>query len=69
MSLGKFFSNNGTKVIGAATTVVGVLGAVDPTVLAAALGPKGTAYAAALMGILTIIRGVQNTQNQTPPPK
>jgi hypothetical protein len=63
-----WWSNHGTKIIGAATTAVGVLGAVDPNVLGAALGPKGTAYAAALAGILTIIRGVQNTNAQNPPP-
>lgn len=64
-----FWKSHGTKIIGAATTAVGVLGAVDPNVLGAALGPKGTAYAAALAGILTIIRGVQNTNAQSVPPR
>lgn len=63
-----WWKNHGTKIIGAATTAVGVLGAVDPAVLADALGPKGTSYAAALAGILTIIRGVQNTNAQKQPP-
>lgn len=62
-----WWTNHGTKIIGAATTAVGVLGAVDPAVLGAALGPKGTSYAAALAGILTILRGVQNTNAQKSP--
>ena len=62
-----WWKNHGTKIIGGATTVVGVLGTVDPAVLASALGPKGVSYATAVAGILTILRGVQNTNAQRPP--
>jgi len=61
------FSNHGTKILGAATTVAGVLGAIDPTVLAQTIGPKGVNYVAGFLGILTILRGFQNSANQPPP--
>lgn len=61
------FKDHGTKLLGGLTTVVGVLGAIDPTVLATTLGPKGMAYATALAGFLTILKGVQNTNAQKPP--
>lgn len=62
-----WWASHGTKIIGATTAAVGVLGTVDPTVLAAALGPKGVSYATAVAGILTILRGIQNTNAQKPP--
>lgn len=63
-----WFKSHGTKIIGGATTALGVLGAVDPNVLAGVLGPQGMAYVAAVGGLLTILRGFQNSANQTPPP-
>lgn len=60
------FSNHGTKLIGAATTIVGALGALDPTVLVDTFGQKGVAGLTAFAGILTILRGFQNSANQQP---
>lgn len=60
------FSNHGTKLLGAATTIVGALGALDPTVLADTFGQKGLAGLTAFAGILTILRGFSNSANQPP---
>lgn len=66
-----FLRDHGTKLLGGLTTAVGVLGTVDPAVLNDALGQKGVSYLAGIAGILTILRGFQNTANQqqTPAPK
>lgn len=61
------FKDHGTKILGGLTTALGVLGTVDPTVLAGALGPKGMSYVTAVAGILTVLRGVQNTNAQNTP--
>jgi len=60
------FATPGTKLLGTATAVIGVLGTVDPTALAAAIGPRGVAGLTAFAGILTILRGFQNSANQPP---
>ena len=62
------FKKHGTKLLGAATTVAGVVGAIDPLVLNEMLGPKGVSYLTGFMGILTILRGFQNSANQQPQP-
>lgn len=58
------FKDHGTKVIGGLTTLVGLLGAVDPAVLQATIGDKGMSYVVGVAGILTILRGFQNSKNQ-----
>lgn len=60
------FSNHGTKLLGTATTIVGALGALDPTVLADTFGQKGVGVLTGIAGILTILRGFQNSANQPP---
>lgn len=60
------FSNHGTKLLGGLTTIVGALGTVDPTVLTDTFGQKGVAALTGIAGILTILRGFQNSANQTP---
>lgn len=60
------FKDHGTKLIGGLTTLVGLLGAVDPVVLQSAIGEKGVGYVVGAAGILTILRGFQNSKNQTP---
>ena len=62
----KLFKDHGTKVLGAATAVANVLAATDPAVLYQAIGPKGMNYVGAFLGFLTILRGIQNTNNQPP---
>jgi len=59
------FKDHGTKILGAVTTLIGALSASEPTLLIAALGQKGVSYLMALSGILTILRGLQNTKNQS----
>jgi hypothetical protein len=59
-----WWRDHGTKILGAATAATQVIQATDPTVLAAAIGPKGLNYVGAFLGIMTIIRGVQNTNAQ-----
>ena len=56
-----WWKDHGTKLLGAATAVTQVVQATDPLVLAAAIGPKGLNYLGAFLGIMTIVRGVQNT--------
>jgi hypothetical protein len=60
------FKNHATKLLGTLTAVVGALGAVDPTVLTGALGEKGIGVLTGVAGILTILRGFQNSANQPP---
>lgn len=56
-----WWKDHGTKILGAATAATQVIQATDPTVLATAIGPQGLNYVGAFLGIMTIIRGVQNT--------
>lgn len=60
--------DHGTKLIGGLTTAVGVVGSLDPTVLQSLIGANGMSYFTALAGILTILRGFQNTKTQVQPP-
>lgn len=65
-----WFKRNGTKALGSATAAIGVLSAVEPAVLTTILGPQGPSYVMAAAGILTLLRGFQNTANinaQNPP--
>lgn len=59
----KLWQNHGTKIIGGAVTVLGTVAAVDPA-LVTALGPKAQAVAVIAGGLLTILRGIQNTKKQ-----
>lgn len=61
-----WWKDHGTKILGAATAATQVIQATDPTVLAAAIGPKGLNYVGAFLGIMTILRGVQNTKSLAP---
>lgn len=61
--------DHGTKVLGTATAIVGMLGTVDPTVLTGAIGQKGVGVLTGIAGILTILRGFQNSANQSQSPK
>lgn len=66
--MSSFFGDHGTKILGGATVLANVITATDPAVLQQAIGPKGMNYVGAFLGFLTILRGLQNSQNQTPPP-
>lgn len=61
------FKNHATKLLGTATAIVGMLGTVDPTALTDAIGQKGVGVLTGIAGILTILRGFQNSANQPPP--
>lgn len=61
-----WWKDHGTKLLGAATAATQVIQATDPTVLAAAIGPKGLNYVGAFLGFMTVLRGFQNTANQQP---
>lgn len=61
------FNDHGTKILGGATVLANVLTATDPTVLAAAIGPKGMNYVGAFLGFLTILKGIQNSSQQQQP--
>lgn len=63
-----FFGDHGTKILGGATVLANVVMATDPAVLQQAIGPKGMNYVGAFLGFLTILRGLQNSQNQQSPP-
>lgn len=58
-----WFKNHGTKALGTATAVVGVLGGVNPAVVP----PSWAPWIMALAGLATIGRGFQNTANNQPP--
>lgn len=60
------FNDHGTKLLGSVTALLGALGTVDPTLLVGAIGQKGVAGLTAFAGILTILRGFQNSANQPP---
>ncbi len=64
----KLFADHGTKLIGSLTAAVGVLGAMDPAVITGLFGQNGMSYVATVAGILTILRGFQNTKAAPPPP-
>ncbi len=59
-------SNHGTKLIGAAMTIVGAVAAADP----ATLGKYGPAIIMIAGGLLTVLRGFQNSSSTPilPPP-
>lgn len=63
-----FFGDHGTKILGGATVLANVITATDPMVLQQAIGSKGMNYVGAFLGFLTILRGLQNSQNQQNPP-
>lgn len=55
------FANHGTKIIGAVSTVIGVAATLTPEQLTALFGPQAPSVAMTVMGILTIMRGFQNS--------
>ena len=60
-------ANHGTKLIGAAITICGIVAAADPKLM----GQYGPAIVMIAGGIVTVLRGVQNSANQPqvlPPP-
>lgn len=61
------FKDHGTKLLGVLTTVVGAVGSIDPAMLQSIFGNNGIAYFTTLAGILTVLRGFQNTKTQEPP--
>ena len=64
------FSNHGTKFLGGLTAIVGAVGSLDPAVIQSIFGANGISYFTTLAGVLTILRGFQNSKAQGPqPPK
>jgi hypothetical protein len=61
------FKDHGTKLLGGLTTVIGAIGSIDPAVLQSIFGTNGMAYFTTFAGILTVLRGFQNTKTQGPP--
>lgn len=57
-----FYKEHGTKLIGWVVSVVGALSAVDPALLQLVLGHRGLAIFTAVAGLLTVLRGKQNTK-------
>lgn len=58
----KFYQEHGTKLIGSVVSAVGTLSALDPTLLQLVLGQRGLAIFTAVAGLLTVLRGKQNTK-------
>ena len=58
----QLLANHGTKLIGAAMTAVGAVAAADP----ATLGKYGPAIVMIAGGLLTVLRGFQNSSNNAP---
>lgn len=54
------FKEHGTKIIGGAVTVLGVVAGINPAILAA-LGPWGIGAGVVAGGLWTILRGFQNS--------
>lgn len=63
-----WWTNHGTKIIGAVTTALGAISAASPDTLTGIFGAKGPAIAVAAAGLLTIWRGFSNSSNATTPP-
>lgn len=63
------FNDHGTKLLGGLTAAVGAVGSIDPGILQSMFGNGAMAYFTTLAGILTILRGFQNTKAQEQPPK
>lgn len=55
------FQDHGTKIIGAVSTVIGMAATLTPDQLTQLFGAKAPAIAMAVMGVLTILRGFQNS--------
>lgn len=65
------WSDHGTKLLGTFITVLGAITAAAPDTLTAIFGARAPAIAVAAGGLLTILRGFQNSANQPqvlPPP-
>lgn len=65
------WTDHGTKLLGAFTTLLGAITAASPDTLASLFGARAPAIAVAAGGILTILRGFSNTSKQAdvlPPP-
>ncbi len=59
------WKDHGTKIIGTVGSAVSILAAADPTAVAALLGNRAPFYVTAALSILTVLRGFQNTANQS----
>lgn len=62
-----WWSNHGTKIIGAITATLGSLMTLDPATLTTLFGVKGSAIAVAVSGFLTIWRGFGNSSSPKSP--
>lgn len=54
--------DHGTKLIGGAIAVVGTVTALDPAILQVLFGERGAGIVMAVGGLLTAIRGFQNSK-------
>lgn len=59
MSVTNPLPKNGTKILGAVMTIIGAVAAANP----ATLGKYGPAIIMIAGGLLTVLRGFQNTSN------
>lgn len=55
--------NHGTKILGVVITALGVVVAASPDMLTNLFGQYAPGIAVAASGLLTILRGFQNTTN------
>lgn len=59
--------NHGTKILGAVITVLGAVVAASPEVLTNLFGQYAPGIAVMAGGLLTVLRGFQNTTNKEEP--
>jgi hypothetical protein len=57
---------HGTKIIGATTAVLGVVGAMSPQQLAELFGSNAPGVVMAALGLVTILRGFTNSAANGP---
>lgn len=55
------FKEHGTKILGTVVTVIGAISVMSPEQVAALFGDRGPAVMMTIGGILTILRGLQNS--------
>lgn len=63
------WKEHGTKIVGTATTLVGVVATLTPQQLADLFGPNAPGIAMAALGLLTVLRGFTNSAANGPTEK
>lgn len=63
------FSEHGTKILGVVVTVLGLVVTLTPDQVTALLGTHGAGAIMAISGVLTVLRGLQNSGTLAGGPK